>query len=130
MNIAKIWPMKINLTYVLFIFLATQMVSCAYNNEEELYPMESCDTTNVTYLATIVPIVTQHCYECHGGTAQVSGIPLEGHANIKSMIDAQRLLGAINHEVGFSPMPKDRQKLAACDILKIERWVSDGAPNN
>lgn len=122
--------MKINLTHVLLIFLAMQMVSCAYNNEEELYPMDECDTTNVTYLATIVPIITQHCYECHGGTAQVSGIPLEGHQNIKAIVDAGRLIGAINHQVGFSPMPKDRQKLATCDILKIEKWVENGAPDN
>jgi len=122
--------MKINLTYVFLIFLATQMVSCAYNNEEELYPMEACDTTNVTYLATIVPIITQHCYECHGGNAQISGIPLEGHQNIKAIVDAGRLVGAINHQVGFSPMPKDRQKLASCDILKIEKWVANGAPDN
>ena len=106
------------------------MMSCAYNNEEELYPVTTCDTTNVSYHAVIAPIIMQNCFECHGGTAQISGIPLEGYSNIKVMVDAGRLVGAIRHQSGFSPMPKDRQSLPECDILKIEKWVQSGAPDN
>ena len=105
-------------------------VSCTYHNEEELYPVENCDSINVTYSATIVPIVTQNCYECHSGSLPISGILLEGHGNLKAMVDAGRLLGAVRHQTGFSPMPKDRPSLAECDILKIEKWVQDGALNN
>lgn len=122
--------MKKPFTYIFFVSLSFGVISCAYNNEEELYPVESCDTTNVTYSATIVPILQQNCYECHGVNAPISGIILEGHANIKVKIDQQRLIGAIRHQTGFSPMPKDRQSLPECDILKIEKWVSEGAPNN
>lgn len=117
-------------TYVITVLLASFLTSCTSNNEEELYPSGTCDTTNITYQNTIVPIITQQCYECHGGSAEVSGIPLEGHQNIKAIVDAGRLVGAINHQVGFSPMPKDRPKLNECDIMKIETWVNAGAPNN
>lgn len=106
------------------------MTSCAYNIEEELYPGEECDTMNVTYQAVIVPIIENRCFECHNNQAVPSGIPLEGYANIKGIIDAGRLIGAIRHLNGFSPMPKDRGSLPECEILKIEKWVSQGAPNN
>jgi hypothetical protein len=101
-----------------------------YNNEEELYPSEMCDTTNVTYHSTIAPIIEQFCFECHDDAAVISGIPLEGYANLKAKVVDGRLVGAIRHDVGFSPMPKDRPSLPECDILKIEKWISNGAPDN
>ena len=104
--------------------------SCANNVEEDLYPPESCDTTNVTYSATVAPIIHQNCFSCHGGEEPTSGIPLEGYDNLKAQVDSERLLGAIRHEEGFSAMPQDAPKLPECSILKIEKWVADGAQNN
>jgi hypothetical protein len=37
---------------------------------------------------------------------------------------------AINHSAGYSPMPKGGNKLPACQIAKVRRWVAAGAPNN
>lgn len=115
---------------MLCVYMSASMFSCTYNNEEELYPPVVCDTTHVSYLETIEPIIIHNCYECHSGTEPISGFSLEGHANLKAKVDDGRLIGAIRHMVGFSPMPKDRPSLPDCDILKIEKWVSDGAPNN
>ena len=93
--------------------------------------MLPCDTTQVNYHETIATIIMQNCFECHSlANAQVSGIPLEGYANLKAMVNAERLIGAIRHQVGFSPMPKDKPSLSECDMLKIEKWVLDGAPDN
>lgn len=116
--------------WLIYLLVLTCLVSCEYNVEEDLYPQNECDTLQVTYAATIVPILTMHCYECHAMTLPLSGIPLEGHANIKAQVDGGRLIGAIRHLSGFSPMPKDRGFLPECDILQIEKWVADGAPNN
>ena len=113
---------------VLFVFLAMMSVmSCEYNNEEELYP---CVPATVTYTETIVPILETNCYECHDAAAIPSGIVLEGYSNLKLMIDAERLIGAIRHLENFSAMPKDRGFLPECDILRIEKWVNEGYPNN
>ena len=122
--------MKVFTGCVICIYLTAHMVSCVYNNEEELYPSEMCDTTNVTYHSTIAPIIEQFCFECHDDAAVISGIPLEGYANLKAKVVDGRLVGAIRHDVGFSPMPKDRPSLPECDILKIEKWISNGAPDN
>jgi hypothetical protein len=115
---------------VLLFCLAMSVISCEYNNEEELYPCDSLETTPVTYAATIVPILETNCYECHDAAAIPSGIVLEGYNNIKVMIDANRVIGSIRHLQGFSAMPKDRGSLPECDILKIEKWISQGYPNN
>ena len=103
---------------------------CTYNNEEELYPIDTCDTTHVTYSGTIAPIIMQNCFECHNAGSPISGIPLEGYQNLKNMVDAGRVIGALRHQPGFSFMPKDRPSLPECEILKIEKWVSEGAPDN
>ena len=110
-----------------FVCLALGVMSCEYHNEEELYP---CVPSTVTYSATIVPILEANCYECHDSQAIPSGIVLEGYNNLKVMLDAGRVIGAIRHQSGFSAMPKDRGFLPECEILQIEKWVSEGYPNN
>lgn len=108
---------------------------CYYDNNEDLYPQQPCDTTNVTYSATIAPIISNHCYACHSNSTAAtsgSGISWEGYANLDGYLDlfSGTLLGAIRHENGFLPMPKDAPKLSDCDIRKIEIWISQGHPDN
>ena len=122
--------MKYSLLKILYITLGIMVTSCAYNDEETLYPPEVCDTSQVTYTLVVAPIIQNRCFDCHDQEAAVSGIPLEGYDNLKSMVDANRLIGALRHQTGFSAMPKDRPSLPECEILKIEKWVDDGAPNN
>ena len=104
--------------------------SCVSNVEEELYPPDTCDTTQVTYSGTIAPIIELNCFACHEGEQSVSGIPLNGYNNLKAMVDAGRLIGALRHQEGFSPMPQNASALPECELLKIEKWVDDGAPDN
>lgn len=104
--------------------------SCVSNVEEELYPPETCDTTQVRYSGTIAPIIELNCYSCHEGEQSVSGIPLNGYNNLKAMVDAGRLVGSLRHLDGFSPMPQNASALPECELLKIEKWVDDGAPDN
>ncbi|HJW29355.1 MAG TPA: cytochrome c [Saprospiraceae bacterium] len=103
--------------------------SCVYHDEETLYPPPPCDTAQVTYSLSVAPILQQNCYECHGGEATISGIPLEGYDNLIAA-DPTRVIGAIRHRDGLVPMPKDRDPLDECDIRKIEIWVAEGAQNN
>lgn len=112
------------------ILCLLSFIACAYNDEETLYPPDTCDTSQVTYSLVVAPIIESRCYDCHDQLAVVSGIPLAGYDNLKNMVDAGRLIGALRHQVGFSPMPKDRPALPECEILKIENWVAQGAPNN
>ncbi|MBU3928662.1 MAG: hypothetical protein KKB74_12720 [Bacteroidetes bacterium] len=40
------------------------------------------------------------------------------------------LMGAIRHESGWSPMPKNTNQLDDCTIRKLEIWVANDTPNN
>jgi len=104
--------------------------SCVSNNEEDLYPNQTCDTLNVTYSGIVDPIISQNCERCHSAVAPSSGIPLEGYANLKAAVDDGVLLGSIRHDDGFVPMPEDAPKLPDCAIRQIEIWVEAGAPDN
>lgn len=114
------------------VFWALVITSCVYHNEEELYPAEPCDTSNVTYRAIVLPILEHNCYECHDSSnyLAISNILLEGHENLLVQVNNGKLISAITHNGNASFMPKDRSKLPECDIAKIEKWVELGAPDN
>ena len=106
--------------------------SCYYDKADIVYPPSGpCDTTAVTYAATVVPILTPNCYVCHSGTAAAgAGIKLDNYASVMLQVNNGKLLGAIEQRTGFSPMPKGGAKMQDCDIAKIRTWIRAGAPNN
>ena len=117
--------------YISFLWWAMATISCTYHVEEELYPPDSCDTMNVTYSGTVLPIIQLNCYECHDNAhVVISQILLEGYSNLIIKVNDGKLISAIRHDGTASFMPKDRPSLAECDILKIEKWVAEGAPDN
>ena len=103
---------------------------CYYDVEEEIYPEIDCDTQSATYSGMVQPILSNNCLVCHSAAVNTAGITLEGYSNLKTYVDNGRFLGAIKHQPGFSSMPQGAPQLPDCDILKIEAWVLDGAPNN
>ena len=127
--------MKIPGCFILFTILLLMMVSsCYYDSEEYLYPNTSsqCDTTDVTYSKSVVPIIQNSCLSCHSNsTAALGGnIKLEDYADVKLRADDHRLLGSIEHQSGYSPMPQGSKKLDDCKISTVRIWVNAGAPNN
>ncbi|GGG14724.1 c-type cytochrome [Pontibacter amylolyticus] len=106
--------------------------ACADDNEEDLTPQQPaqlCDTA-VTFSGSVVPILAANCYACHAANIAEGGVVLSNYAGVKVKVDDRRLIGAISHAPGFSPMPQGAAKLSACDIEKIKKWVDNGAPNN
>jgi len=121
------------LIFPVFIIL---FYGCYYDNEESAYgrPASACDTTHVTYSISVQPIIMTWCLACHSNQ-QVSegaggGNHLEGYSNLRVFALNGRLLGAVEHLPGYSPMPKYGNKLDSCDVAKIRIWVTNGAPNN
>ena len=112
---------------ILIVLLSLSISSCYYDVEENIYPTVECDTTNISYTETILPIISNNCYACHDQASNFGGITLEGYDRLKTYVDNGGLLGVIKHESGFSPMPKNQAKLIDCDIEKIETWINDGA---
>jgi hypothetical protein len=84
-----------------------------------------CDTLNVTYNATVFPILQQYCIACHSGTSPDAGLNFENYTDVAFIAQSGQLLGSIRHDAGFSPMPQGGTKLSDCDIAKIAIWVRD-----
>src|SRR5688500_16126905 len=95
------------------------LAGCYYDNREDLYPAiasASCDTTAVTYSGKVLSIIQTNCYVCHGSGSTLGNVNLDGYANLKTYADNGKLVGVIEHQNGFSPMPQGGNKLADCDI--------------
>jgi len=110
--------------------VAVSNTGCYYDKEEILYPQTVCDTANVTYSGSVVPILLSNCTVCHGGSTPSAGIKLDTYADVKVQVTNGRLWGAVSQAVSFSPMPKNSTKMSTCNLTKIKKWIDAGAPNN
>ncbi len=90
----------------------------------------ACNTENVTFAGTIKPLLQTKCVGCHSATTSSGGVNLTTHAGVVAAASDGRLLGAVSHTQGYSPMPQGGQKLAQCDIDKIAAWIEAGTLNN
>ena len=90
----------------------------------------ACDPSVFTYAAAVKPIMERNCYGCHSGATPAAGLDYKNYEVLKTVALSGRLLGAINHRPGFSPMPKGSPKLSACNIEQIAKWANAGALNN
>lgn len=109
------------------------MQSCYYDKADLVYPVSSvnCDTTTVTYSASIAPLMNASCNSCHGGTAAAGGgIVLDTYAGVKTYASNGRLLNSILQNGAASAMPKGSGKLPDCSINKVRAWINKGMLNN
>jgi len=113
------------------VFLVFLLPSCYYDNEEDLYPdAGQCDTTNVTYTTAIAPVMEANCNSCHNAVTANAGVITDNYTDLKVVADNGQLWGAVNHEQGYSPMPKNQAQLPDCELSKIRIWLDEGAPDN
>jgi hypothetical protein len=91
---------------------------------------DACDTTEFTFSMTIQPIIQTYCEGCHNGNNPSGGILLTNYNEIQARVNSGQLFGTINHETGYSPMPKNQPKLEQCKIDQIKNWIDNGAPND
>jgi mono/diheme cytochrome c family protein len=89
-----------------------------------------CDTLNVTFSATIRPILQNNCVGCHSGTNPPLGVSLDSYSGVLSVVNDGRFRKAVNHLPGASAMPKGGNKLPDCTVNKINAWLNKGASNN
>jgi hypothetical protein len=111
------------------LFLFSLMAGCYYDSEEYLYPQINnvCDTANVTYSGSVVPVLQSYCTSCHSGSNQVV---LTSYNDVLFNVNNGKLLGSVLHTTGYRPMPEGGSKLDDCSIAKISIWINHGAPNN
>lgn len=103
-------------------------VSCVDNNELDLYGIPDCDTTNVTWNSKISVIMETNCVMCHGEDLSYNGVRHDSYESEMIVVRDGRLRGVVNHLNGYVKMPKDRSKLPECELLLINTWLDNGAP--
>ena len=111
--------MRITIGFILFFLLIS---SCSYNE------LTVCETNNPSFSECIMPIFSEHCIECHFHENSDGIMPLTSFTEIQDKIINGEIIESINQEIGF--MPKNGERLSAEQILIIEKWYENGAPNN
>lgn len=106
--------------------------SCYYDNREELYPGQGCDTANVKYSTFIKPMMDAKCVGCHNDGNPSGGVKLNTYAGVQAVALSGQLYGVLT---GIPPyasvmMPPGGPKWPECDINKVKSWINKGAPNN
>ncbi|MAT53949.1 MAG: hypothetical protein CMN32_05670 [Saprospirales bacterium] len=89
-----------------------------------------CDTASVSFAQHIWPVINSSCKGCHSGTNPSGGIDLSNYTGVKAVALNGKLLGAINWEQGFTPMPQGGNKLPDCTIAQVKKWIEEGAMDN
>jgi hypothetical protein len=117
-------------TMLWFLFPALLAVACTWNNEEDLYGDILCDTVNITWSGTVLPILQNNCLECHNETLNYNGIKYTSYANTLVPVSDGRFRGVTNRLPGYVQMPYLRPKLNSCTLGKLNTWLDDGAPEN
>lgn len=104
--------------------------SCYNDNYATLYPSGTCDTTNITFTADVLPVINANCTGCHSGGNPAGNILLVNYKDVVASLKTGRLMGSIRHDPGYSAMPKGGSKISNCDIAKITNWINQGSPDN
>lgn len=120
-------PPRAPLTQAQIDLIAQWIMQGAQNNS---CVDSACDTLNVTYSGSIVPLVQQRCQGCHSGAVPQGGLDLTSWSVLNALAADGRLVAAVNHASGAVPMPPSGPILPLCERRKIELWVAAGAPNN
>lgn len=98
----------------------------ALNNE-----CTDCDTTiTMSYATHIAPILQANCNGCHNTNNASAGVDVSNYNSLMIIVNNGKLNGVINHLSGYSPMPKNAQKMSDCNIAKIKKWINNGSLNN
>ena len=120
------------LSKVLLPMASLCIAGCYYDNEAQLYPESAkCDVTTVaTFSGDVLPLLNSKCISCHSGTSPSGGIKLNTYSEAMKYVNDGSLMGSIEHDPGFSPMPKNGSKMSACQIRQFQSWIDAGALNN
>jgi mono/diheme cytochrome c family protein len=97
-----------------------------------------------SYSADIKPILTSYCVGCHAGSSAQLGfadslgnwgpVRLDSFSFVKDQVTSNiyNFLGDITQDPATMvlAMPEYGDTLSICNLAKIRKWITAGAPNN
>jgi hypothetical protein len=90
--------------------------------------MGNCDTINVSYTSSLVPIINTYCKGCHNSSNPSQGVNLDNYNGVLIEVNNGQLMGGITGKL--SSMPKYSLPLSQCNVGKFRQWIKEGAKNN
>lgn len=120
----------LNMKSFLPLLLLFILSGCYYDHEETLYPDSCTVPTQATFSVNVLPLLDQRCNSCHSGSSPSGGIVLTNYTEVMKSVNNGKLIGSINRNPGFVPMPKNNAKLSDCQIQTIQLWIDSGAKND
>ncbi|NND77748.1 MAG: hypothetical protein HKN39_06160 [Flavobacteriales bacterium] len=90
----------------------------------------SCDTTEVTYNGTILPLIELKCQGCHSGGEPEADLSLISYDDISTIALNGNLMWSVTGTNGATLMPLGGNLLPQCERDQLEIWINDGAPEN
>ena len=120
---------SLSLIYILAV-LFLGFASCENNNEVDLYGVDPCDLSNLTWDNGISQIFNANCVSCHNAETNYKDVRHDSYEEELKVISdgGERLRSVINHRGNYERMPFELPKLSPCNIQKIETWLDNGAP--
>jgi len=112
--------------YFFILSLLLLVVSCYYDTEEELYGLQACDNSTLTYNTRIAPLMTAKCIACHDA-ASGNSVILETYTQVKDQFTSGQALCAVQRDPGCLAMPQSTP-LSSCDLEACQQWVQAGCP--
>ncbi len=92
--------------------------------------IDFCGSEEIKYSGFISSLMKTHCNGCHGTGIASGGIVTDNYIGLKAAADSKRLYGALSWETGFQNMPQDLPQLDSCNLVKVKKWIDEGAQNN
>ena len=110
----------------IFLILSILVItSCTYNE------LSICETDNPSFTDCVEQIFEKNCIGCHFQNNSNGIMPLSNFQEIQDNVINGKVIESIKREVGeVGFMPKNGDRLSAEEILIIENWKENGAPNN
>lgn len=119
--------------YLLFSFLL--LISCLQDKNLPISPVApipasvTCDTLNINFEKSIMPILQANCIACHSTAQSSGGVDLSTYAKILPYISNGKLYGSMMHLPGYQPMPSISSQLSKCDLATIKKWLIGSYPS-
>src|SRR5262245_22507055 len=92
-------------------------------------------TAKIDFAHDVIPLLKEHCYECHGGhrhegdfSINTREMIVDSSSAIPGNADASYIIEMITTDDKDLRMPKDKPRLDDATIQKFKDWINAGVP--
>ena len=129
-DVPKLYSLKFfNMKNIFLSLVVISVVAAVLFGCDKYQKGYDCTGNIPTYNYDIKPIYDANCATagCHSSPYHSSGIDLSTYSGAASA-NNDAILGSVEHDAGYSAMPKNAGKLTDTQIKKIYCWMQNNKP--